>query len=343
MTSHGRPRFDPPACRWRRVGSAILLALLVASAPAQAQQDRIDDILAAIVGVNADVPVTARTAGTLGTSRAGSGVVIGGDGLVLTIGYVILESGITDIVDADGKTIPADIVAYDYESGFGLLRALHPLAARAMELGDSAALTQLQQVLVVSRADGNLEATPALVAGRREFAGYWEYLLADAIFTAPVHRNFAGAALIDREGRLVGIGSLFVGDAAGPDTPMPGNMFVPIDALKPILAELIAEGRRKQAAHPWLGLFAEATPGGIRIASVAQEGPAERSGIRQGDLITAVAGERVSDLGDFYRRFWALGPPGVDVPLSVRRGGGALDITVQSADRYDWLRLNPTY
>jgi S1-C subfamily serine protease len=212
-----------------------------------------------------------------------------------------------------------------------------------MELGDSAALTPAQQVLVVSRAEGNVEATPALVAGRREFAGYWEYLLADAIFTAPVHRSFAGAALIDREGRLAGIGSLFVGDAAGAGTASPGNMFVPIDALKPILAELVAEGRRKVPAHPWLGLFAEPKPGGIRVASVAQEGPAERSGLKPGDLITAVAGQPVSDLGDFYRRLWSLGPPGVDVPLSVKRSGDPFDITVQSADRYDWLRLNPTY
>jgi S1-C subfamily serine protease len=212
-----------------------------------------------------------------------------------------------------------------------------------MELGDSTALTSAQQVLVVSRADGNVAATPALVAGRREFAGYWEYLLADAIFTAPAHRNFGGAALIDRQGRLVGIGSLFVGDAAGPGTASPGNMFVPIDALKPILAELVSEGRRKQPAHPWLGLFAQATPGGIGVASVAREGPAERSGLREGDLITAVAGQPVSDLGDFYRRLWALGPPGVDVRLSVSRGSGALDITVRSADRYEWLRLDPTY
>jgi S1-C subfamily serine protease len=246
-------------------------------------------------------------------------------------------------MDADGKTIPADVVAYDYESGFGLLRTLQPLTVRPMELGDSAALAPSQQVLVVSRADGNVEATPAVVAGRREFAGYWEYLLADAIFTAPVHRSFGGAALIDREGRLVGIGSLFVGDAAGEGTASPGNMFVPIDALKPVLAELVAEGRRRQPAHPWLGLFAQATPGGIAIANVAREGPAERSGLKEGDLITEVAGQPVADLGDFYRRMWALGPPGVDVPLSVRRGGGALDITVRSADRYDWLRLNPTY
>lgn len=341
---HGRAWSNSSAAgRWHRRGLFMLLALVAASAPTQAQQDRIDDILSAIVGVHADVPATARTADTLGTSRAGSGVVIDGNGLVLTIGYLILESGITDIVDAGGKTIPADIVAYDYESGFGLLRALQPLGVRPMELGDSTALAPAQQVLVVSRAEGNVEATPALVAGRRDFAGYWEYLLADAIFTAPVHRSFGGAALIDRQGRLVGIGSLLVGDAAGAGTPSPGNMFVPIDALKPILAELVAEGRRKLPARPWLGLYAEAKPGGIAVGSVAQDGPAERSGIREGDVITAVAGQPVSDLGDFYRRLWALGPPGIDVPLSLERSGNPLDITVRSADRYDWLRLDPTY
>jgi S1-C subfamily serine protease len=329
------------ATRWQPLGFALLFALV--TAPVQAQQDRIDDILAAIVGVNADVPATARTADTLGTTRAGSGVVIDANGLVLTIGYLILESGITDVVDADGKTIPADIVAYDYESGFGLLRTLQPLDVKPLELGESAPLAPSQQVLVVSRAAGVVEATPALVAGRREFAGYWEYLLADAIFTAPPHRSFGGAALIDRQGRLVGIGSLLVADAAGSGTATPGNMFVPIDTLKPIMAELLAEGRRKQPAHPWLGLYAEATPSGIGIGSVARDGPAERAGLKQGDLITAVAGQPVSDLGDFYRRLWALGPPGTDVPLSVQRSGGAVDVTVRSADRYEWLRLNPTY
>jgi S1-C subfamily serine protease len=336
---------------WSRVPVAMgclrlaLVAMLAAAAlaPTHGQQERIDDILEAVVEVHADVPATARTAETLGTTRAGSGVVIGEAGLVLTIGYLILESGITDIVDAGGKTIPADIVAYDYESGFGLLQALQPVAIRPLEFGESAVVKPSEQVLVVSRAAGKVEATPALVAGRREFAGYWEYLLADAIFTAPAHRRFGGAALIDRQGRLIGIGSLFVGDAVGDGTGVRGNMFVPIDALKPILAELIAEGRRKQPAHPWLGLFAEERAGGVHVASVAREGPAERSGLKPGDLIVGMAGRPIAGLADFYRRLWALGPPGVEVPLSVERSGNSLDVNVRSADRYDWLRLDPTY
>jgi S1-C subfamily serine protease len=318
-------------------------ALLLAAAPAQAQQQSVEDVLAAVVGVRADVPMSARTADTLGTTRAGSGVVIDNDGLVLTIGYLIMESGVTDVIDARGRTVPADIVAYDYESGFGLLRALQPLGVRPLEFGESAALRSSEQVLVISRSDGDIEATPALVAARREFAGYWEYLLADAVFTSPPHGNFGGAALIDRQGRLLGIGSLIVGDAVGDGGGIPGNMFVPIDALKPILADLLANGRSSQPPHPWLGLYAEERPGGIHVQRVARDGPAERSGLRHGDLITDVAGGPVAGLADFYRRLWALGPPGVDVQLSVRRGGGALEVTVRSADRYDWLRLNPTY
>jgi S1-C subfamily serine protease len=327
----------------RHLGLAALFAML-AAAPAHGQQKRVDEILAAVVGIHADVPVSARTADTLGTARTGSGVVIDDQGLVLTIGYLIMEAGITDVVDAGGRTIPADIVAYDYESGFGLLRTLQPLTVGPLEFGESASLKPADQVLVVSRASGEVAATPALVAGRREFAGYWEYLLADAIFTAPVHESFGGAALIDRQGRLLGIGSLMVGDAAGEGTGLPGNMFVPIDALKPILDELLAEGRRRQPSHPWLGLSAQERSDGIHVASVARDGPAQRAGLREGDLIVGIAGQPAAGLADFYRRVWALGPAGVDVPLSVQHRSGSLEeVRVQSADRYDWLRLNPTY
>jgi S1-C subfamily serine protease len=324
-------------------GIAALLVLLVAMARAQGQEHRAAEVLAAVVSVHAIVPPTARTADTLGTLRRGSGVVIDDQGLVLTIGYLILEAGVPSLVDDGGRTIPAAILAYDYESGFGLLRALQPLAARPLEFGESAALQPREPLLAVSRSGDNVDATPVAVEARREFAGYWEYLLADAIFTAPVHVDFGGAALIDRQGRLVGIGSLLVGDTRGPGRGPPGNMFVPFDAFKPILAELLAEGRRKQPARPWIGLFAEETPDGIRIANVARDGPADRAGLERNDLIVGIAGQPLAGLGDFYRRLWGLGAAGIDVPLSIRRGGGALEFTLRSADRYDWLRLDPTY
>jgi S1-C subfamily serine protease len=333
-----RDRF-PFAIRCTTAFAMLLLALPHA---VRAQDVRTADIVDAVVGIRADVPITARTASTLGTTREGSGVVIDSDGLVLTIGYLIVEAGVVEVIDAAGRTIPADIVAYDAESGFGLVRALQGLSGQPLTLGTAAGLRQFDRALVASRA-GGLAVQPAMIAARREFAGYWEYLLDDAIFTVPAHAEFGGAALIDREGRLVGVGSLFVGDAVGDGTGIPGNMFVPVDLLQPILADLLASGRPATPPHPWLGLFAAADTGGIRIARVAEGGPAAKAGLRSGDLITAVAGAPIGDLADFYRRLWGLGPAGVDVPLTLRREAGENEIVVRSRDRYEWLRLNPTY
>jgi S1-C subfamily serine protease len=322
--------------------AGFVMALLGAVAPALAQTPKADEVLGAVVGVHAEVPAMARTADSLGTSRNGSGVVIGADGLVLTIGYLILEAGAVDIIDASGKTKPAALVAYDNESGFGLLRSLQPLDAQPIGLGDSAALKPLDRVLIASRTDG-LAVEQGMIAGRRELAGYWEYLLPDAVFAVPAHAEFGGAALIDRNGRLVGVGSLLVGDAAGDGTAVPGNMYVPIDALKPILQDLVAHGRRTGPQHPWLGVYAEADRGGVRVLQIAEGGPAEKAGLQRGDLITGVAGTSVNDLADFYRQVWALGPAGVAVPLDIEGGAGSRQITVRSLDRYQWLRLDPTF
>ena len=324
------------------VGLGATLLASLEPTPARGQERTVDDVLAAVVGVRAEVPATARTAETLGTRREGSGVLIDASGLVLTVGYLILEAGITEIVEAGGRVLPAEIVAYDHETGFGLLRALQPLDAAPMAVGDSTGLGAADPVLAVSRADG-VAAQSAVVASRREFAGYWEYLLPDAIFTTPPLAAFAGAALIGRDGRLLGIGSLFVGDAADEGRHLPGNMFVPIDALQPILADLLEHGHRTTAPRPWLGLSSDERGGVIHVLRVATGGPAARAGIEPGDVIVGVAGAPVAGLADFYRRVWALGQAGVEVPLTVGRPSGRREIAVRSIDRYGWLRLDPTY
>ncbi len=295
--------------------------------------------LDSVIGVEARVPANARTARTLGTRRQGSGVVIGAEGLVLTIGYLILEAESAEVVLPGDRKVPAEIIAYDYESGFGLLRALGRLDIEPIELGNSAELTRDSQGLVVSFGFEH-DVTPALVVSRRDFAGYWEYLLPDAIFTVPPHRGFGGAALLGRNGRLLGIGSLFVGDAAE-DRPSPGNMFVPIDALKPILSDLLAKGRRSGPAQPWLGVFTELLRDHLFVSRVSPGGPAARAGLSQGDIIVAVKGEPVRDMVDFYRKVWALGDPGVTVPLTVLKGGELAVVEITSADRYDFLKLRP--
>lgn len=319
-----------------RTAAAVAVLLVLLAAPAAAQVNPLN----AIVGVHATIPSDARTAEVLGTEREGSGVVIDEAGLVLTIGYLIMESNETAIELSEGGKVPAEVVAYDYDSGFGLLRPLTPIDVAPIQFGSSAELEERSQVLVASSGDS---ATPAYVVSRRDFAGYWEYLLPDAIFTSPPHAGFGGAALIGADGRLLGIGSLIVGDAAEIDHPMPGNMFVPIDALKPILEDLIANGRATTPPRPWLGLYTEEVRGRLFVNRVAPEGPAAAAGLAINDVIVAVEGATVRGQADFYRKIWALGESGVSVPLTVMTDEGLTEITITSGDRYDYLKLNPTY
>jgi S1-C subfamily serine protease len=300
------------------------------------------ETVAAVVGVKAEVPANARTAATLGRERSGSGVVIDQGGLVLTIGYLILEASAVDLYPADGKRVPAEIVGYDHDTGLGLVRASVQLGVEPIRLGRSKAIPVGEPLLVLSR-DGQLGGRETKLASRREFAGYWEYLLPDALFTAPPHPAFAGAALIDREQRLVGIGSLQVGDAAAPEVQSPGNMFVPVDALGPILRDLLALGRRDAPGHPWVGMSTQEHGGHLIVRSVADDGPAETAGVRPGDVVLSVGGVEVDSLAEFYRGMWDLGEPGVTVPLRVLRNKQVIDLSVPSIDRMRWLRLNQTY
>ena len=292
--------------------------------------------------VTAHVPSDTRTAESLGTQRDGTGVVIDSNGLILTIGYLILEASEVEISGVAPEPVPARIVAYDHESGFGLLRAAQPLQVAPIPLGASAEVERRQPMMVVSHA-GELDATGVYVVDRRDFAGYWEYLLEDAIFTAPPHSQFGGAALINREGRLVGIGSLFVNDAGFRERPIPGNMFVPIDHLKPIMADLLTRGRRADPGRPWLGVTLEEHQGRVFVRRVSPDGPAAAAGIAPTDLILGVDGVQVNGLADFYRKLWGQGEAGVDVPLDVLQGMAVESVVVKSADRYRYLRLDPTY
>jgi S1-C subfamily serine protease len=300
------------------------------------------DVIQAVVGISAMIPEDARTAEHLGTIRSGSGIVIDDKGLVLTIGYLMLEASAAAVTDADGVLVRASLVAYDHNTGFGLLRARHPLGIKPVPLGSSADLVEGSSVIVISKG-GSMPVMAARVASRREFAGYWEYLLEDAIFTVPPNPQY-GAALIDSNGRLVGIGSLAVNDAVQGPKPVRGNMFVPIDALKPILSELVEKGRTSGPRHPWLGVYTDETRGRVVVTRTAAGGPADTAGIKPGDVIMGVGGKRVKSIADFYRKVWARGGAGVEVPLDLVPAGGETlkihTVKVRSRDRYDWLKLN---
>lgn len=332
--------------RWRacrRLGRAAWCLLVVWLSAAHAVVGAASaDSLEGVIQINAVVPRDARTAETLGVEREGSGVIIDDSGLIVTIGYLILEAIEVTVVGADARPVGADIVAYDHESGFGLIRSHEPLDVTPVALGDSGKLRPMQPLLVVSRA-GGLDAAGVYLVDRREFAGYWEYLLEDAIFTSPPHAKFGGAALIDEDGRLVGIGSLFVNDAGFRGGPVPGNMFVPINHLKPIMGDLLTSGRRADPPRPWLGLTLEEHRGRVFVVRVAPDGPAAAAGIRANDLILGVGGRPVDGLADLYRKVWGLGDAGIDVPLELLHGMERRSTTVKSGDRYRYLKLNPTF
>ncbi len=321
---------------------AVLLLLIVAVPPCVSQErdNLVEATLKAVVGLRAAVPETARTARSLGTRRQGNGIVIDDEGLVLTIGYLIMEASDIEVTDGSNEYVPAEMVAYDYDSGFGLVRARQPLGIKGMSLGDSALLTPGDAALIVAHIGPDF-LQPAEVVDVREFPGYWEYLLEQAIFTAPPFQGFGGAALINTDGKLVGVGSLIVHDARTGDRPVPGNMFVPINALKPILDDLLDIGRASGESRPWLGVHTEMDRGHLFVLRVAADGPAESVGIRRNDIIVAVNGNPVSGMADFFRQVWATGPAGVAVRISVMREGAVKEITVESGDRYDWLRLSP--
>ncbi len=299
----------------------------------------VSDVLSAVVGVQTTIPKNRRSAQTLGAEREGHGILIDDEGLILTIGYLIMEASTVTITDIEGNSIPAGIVGYDYESGFGLVRTTFPPKIRPMEFGDSDQLA-LRSEAYVAGVGGEKAALKVKVAGRREFAGYWEYLLDSAIFTVPAYPLWGGSALIGADGKLLGVGSLLVQEALGPGAPaFPGNMYVPINRLKPIFDELVENGRPKTPPKPWLGLYTMEHMGQLVVAGISEGGPADRAGLRRGDLLQALNGEVLDDVADFYRKLWAIGPAGTPVMLRMERDNDAFEVTVRTGDRANYHKF----
>jgi S1-C subfamily serine protease len=302
----------------------------------------LDRALQAVVGLQANIPEDAFTAATLGTERVGSGVVIRDTGLVLTIGYLITEAESVWLSTADGRATPGHALAIDHETGFGLVQALGRLNMPALELGRSSEIKAADPVIVAG--GGRRQSVRAAVIGKQEFAGYWEYLLNEAIFTAPAHPFWGGTGLIGGDGRLLGIGSLHVQQVTEPDAPPRDiNMVVPIDLLKPILDELLTYGKRNKAPRPWLGIFTVDNDAKVVVARVSERGPAAVAGIKEGDAIWAVRDESVTSVADFYRQLWASGIAGTEIPIEVVRDDGrgsarTIWLRVKSADRASFLK-----
>jgi len=285
-----------------------------------------------VVSLRSQIPEDALTASVLGTERAGHGVVIGEDGLVVTIGYLITEAESLWITTNGGVTVPGHVVGYDQETGFGLVQALQPMGSPSMALGDSTAL-EVGDELIAAGHGGLDQSIKTVLIAKREFAGYWEYVLDEALFTAPAHPNWGGAALIDEDGKLVGIGSLLVQQIGESGEQSGANMIIPIDLLKPVLDELRMYGTRNAPARPWLGFLVQEVSHHLVVSGVYDECPADNAGLQVGDVIREVDGDPVSGLANLFRRIWSTGEAGVEVPLTIIRNRESISLSVRSTDR----------
>ncbi len=313
------------------------MAVIILISPSYAQQEA-EQLLKAIVKVKSTIPNEARTAGVLGTTREGNGVLINSDGHILTIGYLILEADGIKVVDHEGFEIRARYIGYDHKTGFGLIRVEKALNTAPIQLGQSSNIKAGDPALVIGH--GGVDSVQgARVVFRGEFTGYWEYLLENAIYTTPPYANYGGAALIGRDGKLLGIGSIFTRKTVADLGSVPCNMFVPIDLLRPILSRLIATGSSGEPPQPWLGLQVDEVHGRLFVRQLTSGGPAEKAGLGSGDIILKVDQKAVQGLADFYRKVWSLGDAGVEVPIAVLQGIEIRDIVVRSEDRDQYFRI----
>ncbi len=318
---------------------AVLFALLMVPFPALAQTSTLDGTFGAVMRLKTFVPAEARTAATLGREREGTAILIDGTGLLLTIGYLMVEASGGEVRFPDGRTVLAQVVGYDHDTGLGLMRAAEaPRGVKPLALGRSSDV-KARDPVVIAAFGGAEAATPAFVVSRRTFAGNWEYMLEQAIWTSPPHPAWSGAALLDTDGKLVGVGSLIVNNAGGGETPLPGNVFVPIDMLAPILADLIDDGKSSGPVRPWLGMTVEAVRGRLFVVRVTPESPAEKAGIKRGDVVVSVKGAQPDTLDELFRALWAQGPAGTTLEFDLLQDGNVKKMAVPSADRRTHLKL----
>lgn len=324
----------------RQTGMAVVFTvglLMQASTGTAAERELTVDQFSVVKLTVKAVP-DARSARSLGSQREGTGVVIDSSGLVLTIGYLVTEADTVELATADGRKFPANVIGYDSVTGLGLVKSLQPLPIEPVDFGESSD-AKLRDLVLIVGFDG---VAPVYIVSKRPFVGYWEYLLDEAIYTAPATVNWQGAALLSREGKLLGIGSLAVGDAIGKGA-IPGNMFVPIDTLKPVLGDFIANGRTTTKPRPWLGITSQEVQGKVIITRVNDEGPAADAGLEAGDIIVGLGGQSLRGQADFYLRLWKSGDAGVEVTLDVLKGNKIEPVKVKSVAREGHFRSKPVY
>ena len=302
------------------------------------QQASLQPLLEALVSVRSHVPDDAMSAGLLGTERTGHGIRLREDGLIVTIGYVVNEAEEIWITSQNGLAAPAFVVGNDFQSGLALIKPMIPFPGPVAEIGDPRTLGVGDPVLVASSGEADSQIIEAHVVAKQEFAGRWEYVLDEAIFTAPPHESWSGAALLDLTGRLCGVGSLVISGFDVNETRRTVNMFVPIGLLTPVIDEICERGRRATPPRPWLGMLVHDEDDELTVVGVYRNCPADKAGLRPGDIVLRVDDEPVHGLAHMFRTVWSLGNAGIDVPLLLLRNSELEETTIRSAERSEFLR-----
>lgn len=290
----------------------------------------IENALTGLLTVKSQVPEEAMTASVLGCEREGHGIRVSENGLVLTIGYVISEASSIWLIDSDKQAVEGHVVGYDQASGFGLVQALGRLSGSVLELGDSDEVVVGRQ-MVLAGAGGATSAVDVSIVEVREFAGYWEYLIAGAIFSEPAHPEWGGTALLDSEGRVYGVGSLIL--QAEDDTEPARNMIIPINKFNAVRDDLITSGRSSVPPRPWLGWYVQDSAQGPTVIGLVSNGPSNTAGIKPGDRVVAINGRRISSLSSLYKEIWTAGEAGITVDVAISRDADIRIVAVESIDR----------
>ena len=297
-------------------------------------------IYQSVVKIDSIVPADARTANSLGTIRGGNGIVID-DKHILTIGYIVVEAETITITLPNGGVVPAELAGYDHTTGFGILKTILPSKLTPLQIGNSDKLNKEDLLYVLPYLTEGAPSAVKMVS-RRSFTGWWEYFLDKPIYTHPMNTSFAGSALINEFGELLGIGSLYVSDAAAEGVPMPGNLFVPINDLKPILNDLIVNGKRTADVKPYMGLTSNDDTGKVMVTRVNDDGPAAKAGFKENDIILKVNKINIQDTEKFYKTVWSQGGPGTLLDFEIERNNQIISLKLTTMDRNDFF-VKPKY
>ena len=314
--------------------SAVLVLFFASNSYAEITKERVQRYYESIVSVRSIVPPEARTAASLGVEREGNGVAID-ENHILTIGYIVLESERIEIGLSDGRSLPAKLIGYDHTSGFGIIKSVVPLTMPHLKLGNSDDINSEEDLLILPspiRGAGSIVRS----VSRRPFTGWWEYFVESPIYTTPPNRFWAGAPILNGNDEILGIGSLFVSESV-PGISSPGNMSVPINLLKPILEDLLTNGRRKSKIQPYLGISSDQSNDQIIVTRVSEGGPAYQAGVEPQDIIVAINGSQITTLESFYKKIWKSGEAGVTIELSVLRSGSLMNFKLKTVDRLDYF------